>query len=52
MKNESESIKKYNLSDLLMNTRKFKDYLEYCKKKEFNIRKKDFNGRINLEFTR
>ena len=40
MKNESESIKKYNLSDLLMNTRKFKDYLEYCKKKNLISEKK------------
>ena len=40
MKNESESIKRYNLSDLLMNTRKFKDYLEYCKKKNLISEKK------------
>ena len=40
MKNDSESIKKYNLSDLLGNTRKFKDYLEYCKKKNLTSEKK------------
>ena len=33
MKNDSETIKKYNLSDLLVNTRKFKDYLENLKKR-------------------
>ena len=40
MKNDSESIKKYNLSDLLVNTRKFKDYLEFCKKKNLLSEKK------------
>ena len=40
MKNDSESIKKYNLSDLLVNTRKFKDYLDLCKKKNLLSEKK------------
>ena len=40
MKNDSENIKKYNLSDLLVNTRKFKDYLDYCKKKNLISEKK------------
>ena len=40
MKNDSESIKKYNLSDLLVNTRKFKDYLDFCKKKNLLSEKK------------
>ena len=40
MKNDSESIKRYNLSDLLINTRKFKDYLEFCKKKNLISEKK------------
>ena len=40
MKSDSENIKKYNLSDLLVNTRKFKDYLENCKKKNLISEKK------------
>ena len=40
MKNESDSIKKYNLSDLLVNTRKFKDFLDSCKKKNLISEKK------------
>ena len=40
MKNDSECIKKYNLSDLLVNTRKFKDYLDLCKKKNLLSEKK------------
>ena len=40
MKNDSETIKKYNLSDLLVNTRKFKDYLENLKKRNLISEKK------------
>ena len=41
MKTDSESIKKYNLQDFLINTRKFKDYLDYCKKKNLISEKKN-----------
>ena len=40
MKTELENFKKYNLSDFLVNTKKFKDYLEYCKKKNLISEKK------------
>ena len=40
MKTELENFRKYNLSDFLVNTKKFKDYLEYCKKKNLISEKK------------
>ena len=40
MKTELENFRKYNLSDFLVNTKKFKDYLEYCKKKNLASEKK------------
>ncbi len=40
MKTELENFRKYNLSDFLVNTKKFKDYLEYCKKKNLTSEKK------------
>ena len=52
MKTDSESIKKYNLQDFLINTRKFKDYLDYCKKKNLISEKKKFNDRINKKYTK
>ena len=40
MKTELENFRKYNLSDFLVNTKKFKDYLELCKKKNLISEKK------------
>ena len=40
MKTELENFRKYNLSDFLVNIKKFKDYLEYCKKKNLTSEKK------------
>ena len=40
MKTELENFRKYNLSDFLVNIKKFKDYLEYCKKKNLSSEKK------------
>ena len=39
-KTELENFRKYNISDFLVNTRKFKDYLELCKKKNLLSEKK------------
>ena len=46
MKTELENFRKYSLSDFLVNTKKFKDYLEYCKKKNIISEKKDIIDRI------
>ena len=48
MKNDSEVIKKYNLSDLLVNTRKFKDYLENLKKRNLISEKKSLMEELIL----
>ena len=40
MKTELENFRKYNVSDFLVNTKKFKDYLELCKKKNLISEKK------------
>ena len=40
MKTDLENFRKYNLSDFLVNIKKFKDYLEYCKKKNLTSEKK------------
>ena len=40
MKTELENFRKYNISDFLVNTKKFKDYLELCKKKNLISEKK------------
>ena len=46
MKTELKNFRKYSLSDFLVNTKKFKDYLEYCKKKNIISEKKDIIDRI------
>ena len=41
MKSEIENYRKYNISDFIVNTKKFKDYLEYCKKNNLIVKKKE-----------
>ena len=46
MKTELENFRKYSLSDFLVNTKKYKEYLEYCKKKNLISEKKSIIDRI------
>ena len=40
MKSELEGFRKYNLQDYLVNVKKYKDYLDYCKKRNLTSEKK------------
>jgi hypothetical protein len=46
MKTELENFRKYKISDFLINTKKLKDYSEYCKKKNLISEKKSIIDRI------
>ena len=46
MKTELENFRKYKISDFLVNTKKLKDYSEYCKKKNLISEKKSIIDRI------
>lgn len=40
MKNELENFRKYSLKDLNLNSKKFREYCEYCKKNDNQLEKK------------